>query len=266
MGHFTNDGALYYVVRNREQGDQLQVLEDFLPAAEDALDGVSPHIERLFQVNDTNQDGAVTQDEARPVFLANFETYDADRDGRVRLSEFQRRCVLTKLPGRSKEAHLNSLFAKHKTFDFDFMLPDLDGQQVSLRDYQDKVVVVNYWGTWCPPCRKEMPHFVELYKKYRQRGLEIVGVTYERQEGEAAIQTVRDFLKEHDVNYPCLIGDNDTKRQGPKSNIFPRTLFLDRNGQVRLVMTGYLPLQTLEAVVTRLLEGDLDCRSGEPGP
>jgi len=99
----------------------------------------------------------------------------------------------------------------HSLFDFDFSLPDLDGKNVSLKDFVDKVVIVNFWGTWCPPCRREMPHFVELYKKYRNRGVEVVGIGYEREKGEAAVENVRAFLKEKGVTYTCVTGDQDTR-------------------------------------------------------
>ncbi len=133
-------------------------------------------------------------------------------------------------------------------------MPDLDGKSVALTDYKGKVVIVDIWGTWCPPCRMEIPHFVELHKKYRDAGLEIIGLNYEGDDADEARDTVNKFVTEHGVTYKCLLGDAVTQSQVPEFGGFPTTLFIDRTGRVRLKEVGYRPLSKHEAIVSSLLE------------
>ena len=141
--------------------------------------------------------------------------------------------------------------ANNKTFPFDFTLPDLDGKPVSLSSFQGKVVIVDVWGTWCPPCRAEVPHFVELQKTYGKQGLQIVGINYER--SADPIPGIKSFAKEHGINYPLVIGNEATQNKIPEFQAFPTTLFIDRKGEVRLMAVGARPQSYLEAVVKRLL-------------
>jgi thiol-disulfide isomerase/thioredoxin len=151
--------------------------------------------------------------------------------------------------------HAKELLAKNKTFKFDFKLPDLNGKIVTLADFKGKVTIVDFWGTWCPPCRKEIPHFIELLKKYKEKGLEIVGLTYEQIDDKAeAKDTIKTFVKENRVPYACLIGDDKTQDQVPNFEGFPTTLFVDRTGKVRLKLVAYNPMATLEAIVSMLLD------------
>src|SRR5262249_59973090 len=108
---------------------------------------------------------------------------------------------------RDADARAREALDGFQSFAFNFELPDLDGKKVSLADYKGKVVIVDLWGTWCPPCREEIPHFVDLYRKYHASGLEIVGINYEMVAGDEAREKVRKYVKENDIPYPCLIGD-----------------------------------------------------------
>jgi thiol-disulfide isomerase/thioredoxin len=150
--------------------------------------------------------------------------------------------------------HVKEMLAKNEPFKFDFKLPDLNGKDVSLPDFKGKVTIVDVWGTWCPPCRKEIPHFVELLKKYHDKGLEIVGINYERVEKDEVKDTIKAFLKENKVPYTCVIGDDKTQEQIPNFEGFPTTLFLDRSGKVRLKVVGYQSMAVLDAIVTMLLD------------
>lgn len=138
-------------------------------------------------------------------------------------------------------------------FPFQFALPGLDGKTIKLDDVKGKVTIVDIWGTWCPPCRKEIPHFKELLAKYRDRGLVIVGINYERVDEAEVKKTIDAFLKENQVPYTCLIGDEKTQEQVPGFEGFPTTLFLDRSGTVRAKVVGYHPYADLEAIVDLLL-------------
>ena len=123
--------------------------------------------------------------------------------------------------------------ARFKSFPFTFELPDIHGKEVSLKDYAGKVLIVDFWGTWCPPCREEIPDFVELYKQYHNAGLDIVGINYEQEDEPAeAAKRVADFVKKHEIPYECVMGDDGTRKQVPGFDGYPTTLFLDRAGKV----------------------------------
>jgi thiol-disulfide isomerase/thioredoxin len=148
---------------------------------------------------------------------------------------------------------VEAMRAATKPYPFDFKLNDFDGKPYALADWKGKVVIVDFWGTWCPPCRKDIPHLNALYKKYHDKGLEIVGLTYEQGVGESAATAVRRFMTELSMPYPCLVGDTATQKSVPNFEGFPTLLFIDREGKVRLQVTGYQPFGALEAAVTSLL-------------
>jgi thiol-disulfide isomerase/thioredoxin len=195
--------------------------------------------------------------EANEAGIGDLELLDTDDDlAAVRkLPEFAK---FRKDAQEKAKAHAldqaKELLAESKPFPFAFTLPDLEGQKASLADLKGRVTIVDVWGTWCPPCRKEIPHFVELYKKYHDRGLAIVGINYEQEEDDAARKTIREFVKENGLPYPCLIGDEKTREQIPDFEGFPTTLFLGPDGAVRLKVVGYHSLADLEAIITTLLE------------
>ncbi len=141
-----------------------------------------------------------------------------------------------------------------KPFPFDFELKDLDDKAVNLADYKGKVTIVDIWGTWCPPCRMEIPHFVDLYQQYKGKGLEIVGINCNEEGTPAEVKkTIKDFAKEQKVEYKCLLNDDKTEAKVPGFQGYPTTLFLDRAGKVRLMLVGYTPKVKLDAIVATLL-------------
>jgi thiol-disulfide isomerase/thioredoxin len=145
--------------------------------------------------------------------------------------------------------------AKFKSFPFNFELPDIHGENVSLKDYAGKVLIVDFWGTWCPPCREEIPDFIELYKQYHNAGLDIVGINYEQEDEPAeAVKRVADFVKKHEIPYECVMGDDGTRKQVPGFDGYPTTLFVDRAGKVRMMLDSRHERPELEAFVTVLLE------------
>ncbi|MEX0711638.1 MAG: redoxin domain-containing protein, partial [Pirellulales bacterium] len=153
-------------------------------------------------------------------------------------------------------AEAKQLLAEAESFPFDFTLNNLEDQPVSLADFKEKVVIVDFWGTWCPPCIKEIPHFLELREKYQADGLEIVGINYERVqpgETEKAKNLIKDFVAANNVTYQCLIGDEATQAKVPDLRGYPTTLFIDRAGKVRAKIVGYHDLINLEAIVNELL-------------
>jgi len=140
-----------------------------------------------------------------------------------------------------------------KSFPFTFALPDLEGKAVKLADYKGKVTIVDVWGTWCPPCRMEIPHFVELRDKYKDKGFDIVGINYEHGPPDKHKGLIESFNKENNVTYTCVIGDKKTREMIPEFQGYPTTLFLDREGKVRYQHVGYAPLPVLDEIIKTLL-------------
>jgi thiol-disulfide isomerase/thioredoxin len=162
---------------------------------------------------------------------------------------------LAELKEQAEEIELRMVaqeFAEQESFDFSFSLPNLDQETVSLSDFDGKLVIVDFWGTWCPPCRKEIPYFVKLQEKYAD-DLAIVGITYENGEGEEVVANVRSFAEEQGINYPLVMGDTETREQVPEFRGYPTTLFLDRAGKVRLMIVGLHPYEKLEMYLKHLM-------------
>lgn len=194
--------------------------------------------------------------EALDLGFADFDTIKSDAD----LAALREDSEVAGLIAAAEKVHLEreaaatqQLLAEFKPFEFTFSLPDLEGKTISLADLKGQVVIADIWGTWCPPCRAEIPHFVALQEKYQEAGLRIVGINYENGEPADAPKLIADFAKENKMNYPCVIGDEKTQAQVPNFEGFPTTLFIDRAGKVRLSVVGLQSHARLEAVVSMLL-------------
>ena len=145
--------------------------------------------------------------------------------------------------------------AQYKVGDLaDFALRNLDGKEVKLSDFKGKVVLLNFWATWCPPCIKEIPHFIELYKQYKVQGFEMVGISVDKE----GIDVVRSFVEQHEVNYPILMGDRHiTQLYGGISSI-PTTFLIDKKGRIRKQYAGYRDKSVFEADIKASLAGTLE--------
>jgi thiol-disulfide isomerase/thioredoxin len=152
---------------------------------------------------------------------------------------------------------------------FSFTLPDLDGKSVSLADFKGKVVLIDIWGTWCKPCREAIPLLVELNRKYRRRGLEIVGIDYEKDapDPETARQVVKQFVQGAGIPYRCVMGDVPTLQKIPDMKGFPTSMVIDRSGKVRLLITDNSngTPEVLNAVIQVLLAEPATPPSGGAG-
>ena len=130
-------------------------------------------------------------------------------------------------------------------------LPDAGGQPQPLAQWRGKVLVVNFWATWCAPCREEMPEFVRAQKQYGPNGLQVVGITVDN------ANKVQQFAKELGLNYPALIGGYGamdlSKGLGNELVALPFTLVLDRQGKVAYTHLGPVKPDRFRGVITKLL-------------
>lgn len=133
-------------------------------------------------------------------------------------------------------------------------LEDLNGNDHSLAEWHGKVLLVNFWATWCPPCRAEMPLLVKLQAKYAARGLQVVGIATD----EPSEEKVREFLRQMVVNYPILMSGNHagdiTSALGGNLIGLPYSLLLDRDGKLLSLHAGQLSPAEAETLVRTALE------------
>jgi thiol-disulfide isomerase/thioredoxin len=128
-------------------------------------------------------------------------------------------------------------------------LTDLDGKPVGSEALRGKVVVVDFWATWCGPCVQEIPGYIELQKKHGERGLVVVGLSIDRK-GEAA---VRPFAKRLGVNYPLALATPEVAEAFGGIEVVPTTILIDREGRVRHRKTGAMETADYEKLILPLL-------------
>lgn len=126
-------------------------------------------------------------------------------------------------------------------------LADLNGERQSLSQWRGKVLVVNFWATWCTPCREEIPMFVRAQDKYRAQGLQFIGIAIDQPDN------VRAFSKEFSINYPLLIGGMEavalSRLAGNRIGALPFTIVMDRKGKLAATQLGELKEARLDAVI-----------------
>jgi thiol-disulfide isomerase/thioredoxin len=113
-------------------------------------------------------------------------------------------------------------------------LPDPDGRQVSAADFKGKVVVVDFWATWCPPCRVEIPGYIALQKKYAG-DVVFIGISVD---GDPARQKVKDFMKTFGINYLVVMADDEVQSRFKVNQGYPTTFIIDRDGRIRAKKVG----------------------------
>jgi len=128
-------------------------------------------------------------------------------------------------PGCKKELLIN-----------DFTLLDLKGEEVSLSDFEGKIVVLNFWATWCPPCRAEIPDFIEVCKLYEDKDVQFIGVSVDKD-----VEDLKKFVNDFNINYPILIDNTiDNVSPGWKVSGIPTTFILSKNGEILSSSVGMM--------------------------
>jgi thiol-disulfide isomerase/thioredoxin len=124
----------------------------------------------------------------------------------------------------------------------------LSGQQLHLSEYRGKLVLLDFWATWCDPCREEIPHFVELQNKYRDQGLQIVGISM-----DDGPEPVRDFYQSFKMNYPVVMGNATTGELYGGVLGLPIAFLIGRDGRIYSKHIGATDIGVFEREITTLL-------------
>ncbi len=129
----------------------------------------------------------------------------------------------------------------------DFSLVRADGGMMGIGDLRGKVVILDFWATWCAPCKREIPDFIDLQKTYGDRGLVVMGVALDKRDAVDA------FIEQQGINYPILYGDKQISQLYGGITGIPTTFIIDRDGVIREKFVGYRPRKTFEEAIKKLL-------------
>ena len=132
-----------------------------------------------------------------------------------------------------------------------FKLKDLEGKVRDVKEWDGQVLMINFWATWCPPCRREIPAFIELQEKYKDKGFKIIGIALDEKEA------VINFTDPMGVNYPILMAEQEgivlTKAYGNRLGVLPYTVIVDRKGNIIHRQRTELTFEQVEGMIKPLL-------------
>jgi len=130
-----------------------------------------------------------------------------------------------------------------------FVLQDTNGNSVSLTDFRGKVLILDFWDTWCPPCKMEIPGFINLYSHYRDQPFQMIGIAL----GRKGVGAVKEYMKEKGMNYPVLLANNEILRGYGCCRGIPTTYVLDKKGNIYKTYVGYREESVFEEDIRTLL-------------
>jgi peroxiredoxin len=134
----------------------------------------------------------------------------------------------------------------------DFVLSTQDGVQVSLEDLEGKPLIINFWASWCPPCRAEMPAFQQVYQEYSDQGLMIAAVNMTHQD---SLADINNFVDQNQLSFPILMDEQGLVSKQYNIHSLPTTFFIDSSGTIqRVIIGGPIPLSLMRIEITNLLE------------
>lgn len=121
-----------------------------------------------------------------------------------------------------------------------FELKDLNNKLVKSSDYKGRVILINFWATWCPPCKREIPDFIELYNKYQKDNFVIIGIALDD------LESVKKFKANYRINYPVLMGDQEVIKKYGNIRGIPTSFLVGKDGKIKQRYDGYRPKEALE--------------------
>jgi peroxiredoxin len=130
-----------------------------------------------------------------------------------------------------------------------FTLTDANGAKVTLADYKGKVVLLNFWATWCGPCKVEIPWFMEFNKTYKDRGLAVLGVSLD----DDGWKSVKPYLAEKKIDYTVVVGNDTVSKSYGDVDSLPTTFIIDRDGRIAFTHTGLVGKDMYETEIRSLL-------------
>jgi peroxiredoxin len=134
----------------------------------------------------------------------------------------------------------------------DFILTSQNGTQISLDELKGKPLIINFWASWCPPCRAEMPSFQQVSQEYSDAGLVVVGINLTNQDSLAEVSA---FVNQNQLSFPVLLDEYGTVSQIYNVHSLPTTFFVDRNGVIqRVIIGGPIPLSLMRIEIANLIE------------
>ncbi|MEW5871680.1 MAG: TlpA disulfide reductase family protein [Chloroflexota bacterium] len=134
----------------------------------------------------------------------------------------------------------------------DFTLTSVKDDPISLKAYQGKTVVLNFWTTWCPHCRAQIPDLVAVYNKYKSKGLVVLSVEIDN---NSTKKKILNFANENGMDFPVMLDKQGTVSKLYQASSIPKTVFIDARGVIKTVAVGRIPRDSLEMQVSRLLAG-----------
>lgn len=140
-----------------------------------------------------------------------------------------------------------------------FSLVDANGVQASLADYKGKVVLLNFWATWCGPCKIEIPWFIGFNKTYKDRGFAVVGVSLD----EDGWKSVKPYVAEKKIDYTVVVGNDALSKSYGDVDSLPTTFIIDRSGRIAFAHVGLVGKDTYEKEIRSLLDEDQRAGTGE---
>lgn len=131
----------------------------------------------------------------------------------------------------------------------DFVLTDADGRKVKLSDYKGKVVLLNFWATWCGPCKLEIPWFVEFEKTFKDKGFAVLGVSMD----EEGWEIVKPYIQDKQVNYRVMVATEEVAQKYGGVDALPTTFMIDREGKIASTHIGLVAKKDYEIEIAQLL-------------